>query len=132
MILALDVGLKRIGIAGLIQDIILPLEPILRQNRNQAASDTRDFIEAKGCTLLIVGLPDAPETKKRIQHFISLLQINIPILYINEDYTSQESQTQLSHFRKKSRQSAHKDGKLDSLAACKILERYLTQSATSL
>ena len=48
-------------------------------------------------------------------------------VYINEDYSSKESQSYITHLKKKSRQNANKDGRLDSLAACRILERYLLE-----
>ena len=127
MILALDVGLKRIGIAGLISGVVLPLDPILRHNRDQAAQDVSKLIESRGAKTLLIGLPEIEDTKARILHFASLLKTDAKIIYINEDYSSKESQSYITHLKKKSRQNANKDGRLDSLAACRILERYLLE-----
>ncbi len=127
MIIAIDVGLKKIGVAGLISGIVLPLDPILRHNRNQAAQDVSKLVESKGAKILVIGLPTTQDTKDRILHFASLLQINAQIFYVNEDYSSKESQSYITHLKKKSRQNANKDGRLDSLAACRILERYLLE-----
>ncbi|MGN8530362.1 Holliday junction resolvase RuvX, partial [Helicobacter pylori] len=52
MILACDVGLKRIGIAMLLNGVILPLEAILRHNRNQASRDLSDLLREKNIQVL--------------------------------------------------------------------------------
>ncbi|PAF47830.1 Holliday junction DNA helicase RuvA [Helicobacter sp. 12S02634-8] len=132
MIIACDVGLKRIGLAGLIGQIVLPLAPIIRKNRNQAALELSRFLEHKGAERLVVGLPELSSTQdgemhQRIKHFIGLLSFGGEIIYINEDYSSVLAFENLFHMGKKSRQQACKNGKLDSLAACEILQRYITQ-----
>lgn len=131
MIIACDIGLKRIGIAGLIEGIILPMEPILRTNRNQAASDLSKLLKEKNAHTLIVGIPqsgNAEDTKRRIMFFVSLLETSAKIFYVNEDCTSLEARQDLSHLKKQRRQNAQKNGRIDSLAACKILQRYLQKN----
>jgi putative Holliday junction resolvase len=122
---SLDVGLKRIGIA-ISPDgrIVLPQNAILRKNRNQAARDVRKFIEEWEVETLIVGLPKdgsgSEEMERRIRHFVSLLEIDIPLFYQDEQGSSFEAkETTAGDFRHK------KDGRLDSIAAKIILERYL-------
>ena len=56
-ILACDVGLKRIGLAHIVQGIILPLKPIIRRNRNQAATELAELLAQMGVERLIIGLP---------------------------------------------------------------------------
>lgn len=56
-ILACDVGLKRIGLAHIVQGIILPLKPIMRRNRNQAATELAELLGQRGVETLIVGMP---------------------------------------------------------------------------
>lgn len=130
MIACCDVGLKRVGLAICLDKIILPLEPILRKNRNQASSDLRDFLIKREIKTLVVGLPSGgsagyEDTQNRIRHFIELVKFQGEIVFVNEDYSSLEALEDISYMGRKSKQQAQKNGKLDSIAACKILQRYL-------
>ncbi|GAA7915084.1 Holliday junction resolvase RuvX [Helicobacter pylori] len=129
MILACDVGLKRIGIAALLNGFILPLEAILRRNRNQASRDLSDLLREKNIQVLVVGKPNESyaDTNARIEHFIKLLDFKGEIVFINEDRSSIEAYENLGHLGKKNKRLAIKDGRLDSLSACRILERYCQQ-----
>ncbi|GAA9084305.1 Holliday junction resolvase RuvX [Helicobacter pylori] len=129
MILACDVGLKRIGIAALLNGIILPLEAILRHNRNQASKDLSDLLREKNIQVLVVGKPNESymDTNVRIESFIKLLDFKGEIVFINEDRSSIEAYENLGHLGKKNKRLAIKDGRLDSLSACRILERYYQQ-----
>lgn len=126
-ILALDIGLKRIGIAKSIQSIPIPLPPILRKNRNQAAKEVSQVICDSKIQTLIIGLPQESESsaemERRIKHFVSLLEIpnNIKIHFIDESFSSFEALQRMQGSKK----SKKKDGSLDSLAAMIILERFL-------
>lgn len=137
MILACDIGLKRIGIAIYINGIVLPLDPILRKNRIQASQELDSLILSKKASTLIIGLPNSTskecqETKKRILFFCNLLKSDVKKVFINEDFSSYEAMDKTRHFKKQKRQSCLKDGKLDSLAACEILNRYLNNPNASL
>ncbi|EAH7984019.1 Holliday junction resolvase RuvX [Campylobacter upsaliensis] len=120
--LALDLGLKRIGLALYVENIAMPLNAILRKNRNQAANEVRKLIEEHQISKLIVGLPKGGasevEMTKRVQHFISLLEFDGEVIFVDEAYTSKEAQgLGVTNSRKK-------DGKLDSLAALIMLRGY--------
>ena len=121
---ALDVGLKRIGTAiSLDGNIVLPQNPILRKNRDQAAQDVSRFLREWQIDKLIVGIPDGnskEEMSRRIRHFVSLLDFDGEIEYIDEGFTSFEAKEATKGVMKHK-----KDGKLDSIAAAKILERWL-------
>lgn len=125
---SIDVGLKRIGVAICLDGkIVLPQNAILRKNRNQAARDVKAFLDEWEIDQLIVGLPkdaeNSEEMERRIKHFVSLLELSIPIAYQDEQRSSVEAKELTQGvFRHK------KDGKIDSVAAQIILERYLTQS----
>ncbi|MGN8482502.1 Holliday junction resolvase RuvX [Helicobacter pylori] len=129
MILACDVGLKRIGIAALLNGVVLPLEAILRQNRNQASRDLSDLLREKNIQVLVVGKPNESyaDTNARIEHFIKLVDFKGEIVFINEDNSSIEAYENLEHLGRKNKRLAIKDGRLDSLSACRILERYCRQ-----
>ncbi|SUX26541.1 Holliday junction resolvase-like protein [Campylobacter upsaliensis] len=120
--LALDLGLKRIGLALYVENIAVPLNAVLRKNRNQAASEVQKLIKEHQISKLIVGLPKGGasevEMTKRVQHFISLLEFGGEVIFVDEAYTSKEAQDLgVANSRKK-------DGKLDSLAALIMLRGY--------
>lgn len=119
---ALDIGLKRIGMAiCLSSDIVTPIEAILRKNRNQASKDTLAVLKEWEIDTLIVGYPASSEDmQKRIDHFIGLLDFNGEVIKQNEDMSSIEAEESMKGHMKYKR-----DGRVDSLAAKIILERYL-------
>ncbi|MCX2717121.1 Holliday junction resolvase RuvX [Helicobacter sp. MIT 21-1697] len=129
-ILACDVGLKRIGLATLTQGIILPLTPIIRSNRNQAAKELTNVLKERDIHILVVGMPSGGEAahsdmQKRISHFIALLDFEGEMCFVNEDYTSSNALESLSYMKRQNRAKAQKDGRIDSLSACEILQRYM-------
>ena len=129
-ILACDVGLKRIGLATLTQDIIFPLTPIIRTNRNQAAKELSNVLKERDISILVVGMPSGGEaehndTQKRIAHFISLLHFEGQVCFVNEDYTSVNALESTLYMKRRNRAKAQKDGRIDSLSACEILQRYM-------
>ena len=127
---SIDVGLKRIGVAmSLDGSVIFPQDAILRINRNQAAREVVEFLVEWEIERLVVGLPKGgsseEEMERRIKHFISLLELqnieskNIEVVYQDEQGSSMEAkEITKGLFRHK------KDGKIDSMAAKIILERW--------
>jgi putative Holliday junction resolvase len=119
---AIDIGLKRIGCAicaGL--DIVTPQDAILRKNRNQAARDVDSFLKEWEIDTLVVGSPASnEEMQRRIKHFVSLLDFEGDMVFVNEDMSSIEAENSMKGTIKYKR-----DGRVDSLAAKIILERYL-------
>ena len=125
MIAAIDVGLKRIGVA-ISPDgrSALPQRAILRKNRNQAAAEVDTFLKEWGIETLAVGLPKGgsseEEMARRIRHFVSLLRFSGRVLYVDESDTSTEAEARLKGVVRLKR-----DGRIDSVAAQLILERAL-------
>ena len=126
-IAAIDVGLKRIGVAICLDgSIVLPQEAILRKNRNQAARDVVAFLQEWEIDTLVVGLPKGgsseAEMERRIMHFVSLLSLpeTIAVQYQDEQGSSMEAKAQMAGVIKQKR-----DGRIDSIAAKIILERWL-------
>ena len=122
---SIDIGLKRIGVAICLDGaIVLPQDAIFRKNRNQAARDINTFLKEWEIEKLIVGLPKGgsseEEMERRITHFVSLLELDIPVAYQDEQGSSFEAkELTKGDFKHK------KDGRIDSVAAKIILERYL-------
>ncbi len=128
---AIDVGLKRIGTAiSLDGEVAIPQNPVLRRNREQAARDLSAFLKEWHITHLVVGLPkggsSAEEMERRIRHFVSLLDFDGEITYIDESGSSLEASEMMKGVTRQRR-----DGRLDSIAAKLILERYLLKRKTA-
>ena len=119
---SIDVGLKRIGVAICVgSNIVTPKDPILRKNRNQAARDVNTFLKEWDIKKLIVGFPSSSEDmQKRIKHFVALLELEIPYEFQEENMSSIEAEDLM-----KGQIKYKRDGRIDSLAAKIILERYL-------
>lgn len=119
---SIDIGLKRIGLAiCLTSNIVTPQSAILRKNRDQAARDVNAFLKEWEIDKLIIGFPSASEDmQKRIKHFVGLLELTIPYEFCEENMSSIEAEELIKGNIKYKR-----DGRVDSLAAKIILERYL-------
>ena len=119
---SIDIGLKRIGIAiCLVSSIVTPQPAILRKNRNQAAFDVDKFLEEWNIDILVVGFPKSnDEMQRRIKHFVKLLKFDKKIVFQDEDMSSIEAEDLMKGDIKYKR-----DGRIDSIAAKIILDRYL-------
>ncbi|QCI27947.1 Holliday junction resolvase RuvX [Caminibacter pacificus] len=123
-IIAIDVGLKRIGAAYTPNgSVVVPLPAIIRKNRNQAARDVSNLLKEYQADILVVGIPFTnEEMQRRIKHFVTLIDFDGKIEFQDESFTSaiveEEIKGQIKH---------KKDGRIDSLAAKKILESYLAK-----
>ena len=123
--IAIDLGLKRIGVAySAHKDIVTPLPAIIRKNRNQASADLNKILKEWEADALVVGIPmggsSEDEMRRRVKHFISLLDFNGEIFYQDEANTSLEAQDLI-----KGEMKYIRDGRVDSISAMLILQRYL-------
>ena len=121
-IMAIDVGLKRIGVAYTPNEsVVVPLPAVIRKNRNQASKEISKLLKEWKIEKLIVGLPYTNEdTSNRIKHFTKLIEFDGDIEFVDESFSSFEVEMAIKG------QIKHKrDGRIDSLAAKNILERYL-------
>ncbi len=129
--LGLDVGKKRIGIAGcdktgLIASGITTLE---RKSFNQVVSDLKQLIEQRLVQVLVVGLPYSMDGKlgfqaRQVQKFSRRLSaaLQLPVEYVDERLTSfQAEQLLIAENRSPSR---HKE-LIDRKAAAIILQQWL-------
>ena len=125
VVAAMDVGLKRIGLA-LSPDgkVALPQPAVLRKNRNQAAREVSDFLRRWQVGVLVAGIPQEgasrEEMARRVRHFVGLLDFSGEVVYMDESFSSKEAVD-----RMKGAVKIRRDGRLDSTAAQVILERYL-------
>lgn len=130
-IAAIDIGLKRIGTAICLDgSTAIPQPPILRKNRKQAATDVTNFLKEWNIDLLVVGFPkdgkSAEEMQRRIKHFVGLLDFSGEVTYVDEFNSSIEAAERMKGITRQ-----RKDGRLDSIAAQLILERFLFKKEVS-
>jgi len=127
-IASIDIGLKRIGIAICLSgDIVTPQPALFRKNRNQVAREVDSFLKEWQIGTLVVGVPKGgsseDEMTKRIEHFVSLLEFEGEIEFQDEYGSSLEAKELMQGVTKQKN-----DGKVDSMAAKIILERWLYKS----
>lgn len=124
MILGVDLGLKRVGLAIKLENMVLPLDPIIRKNRNQASNELKKIINERNINTIVFGLPkegaSRDDMKKRVEHFSKMLDFDGKIFFQDEDFSSYEAKEALDGLSKDK-----KDGKRDSISAKIILERWL-------
>jgi putative Holliday junction resolvase len=121
-IMSIDVGLKRIGVAYTPNgSVIVPLPAVFRKNRNQASREIKELLKEWSIEKLVVGVPFTNEdTTNRIKHFTKLIGFEGDIEFVDESFSSFEVENAMKGEIKYKR-----DGRIDSLAAKNILERYL-------
>ena len=123
--LAIDLGLKRIGLAySAHKDLVTPFPAIIRKNRNQASDAVKKVIKEWEIDTVIIGIPlggsSEDEMRRRIEHFMSLVDFGGDVFYQDEAGSSKEAEAltkgEIKHIR---------DGRIDSISAMIILQRYL-------
>lgn len=134
-LLALDVGDRRIGLAVSIPpgSLILPAGYIRRRNRRADIAAILDAAATREAVAIIVGMPyDAQgrpgEQARKIQSLVHSLEraADIPVLTIDESYTSRTAETEL---RQANPSNPPAPGDIDSAAAVAILQRFVTEYA---
>ncbi len=131
-IIAIDLGLKRIGLAySADKNFVTPLNAIERKNRNQASSAVREIIAEWGADAVVVGIPmggsSEDEMRRRVEHFMKLVDFDGPVYLQDESHSSLEAEESMKGLIKQK-----KDGRIDSLAAKIILERWIADNRSLL
>ncbi|WP_372999556.1 Holliday junction resolvase RuvX [Sulfurimonas sp.] len=123
--IAIDLGLKRIGLAySAHKDLVTPLPAIIRKNRNQASQEVKKVLKEWEVETIVIGIPlggsSEDEMRRRISHFMNLVDFQGEILYQDEAGSSLEAENMMKGEIKYVR-----DGRIDSISAMIILQRYL-------
>lgn len=123
--LAIDLGLKRIGLAySAHKDLVTPLQAIIRKNRNQASEEVKRAIKEWEINSIVIGIPlggsSEDEMRRRIEHFMNLVAFDGDVFYQDEAGSSKEAEALIKGEIKQIR-----DGRIDSISAMIILQRYL-------
>ncbi len=136
--LGLDVGKRRIGVAGCDGTglIATGLTTIERQSFPQDVQQLQTLVTEREVQLLVIGLPYTMDGSigfqaKQVQKFAKRLSkaLELPVEYIDERLTSVEAETKLKAQKKYSR---YNKGLVDRLAATIILQQWLDQRRASL
>ena len=125
-IIAIDLGLKRIGMALCAgAGIVTPLAAVERKNRDQAAREVKKVLDEYQADKVVVGIPmggpTEDEMRRRVAHFMNLVEFKGQIAYQDESYSSQEAEALMKGDIRYKR-----DGRIDSLSAKIILDRHLS------
>ena len=132
-LLALDVGDRRIGLAVSIPpgSLVLSAGHIQRRNRRADITAILDAANSRDVVAIIVGMPyDAHgrpgEQARKIQSLVRAIEraTDIPVLTVDESYTSHAAETEL---RQAEPNAPPSPGDIDSAAAVAILRRFLAQ-----
>ncbi len=127
-IIAIDLGLKRIGLAySADKNFVTPLNAIERKNRNQASAAVKEAIVEWGAEAVVIGIPlggsSEDEMRRRVEHFMNLVDFDGPVYFQDESHSSLEAEESMKGMMKQK-----KDGRIDSLAAKIILERWIASN----
>ena len=135
-VLGLDIGSKRIGVAGCDRTgmIAAGLTTIDNKSFGHVTDQLEQIIRQREVTLLVVGLPytlngELGAQARRVKKFTRRLAsaLNLPVTYVDERLTSVEAEQQLkaeSRFNSKNRGPKNK-GLIDRRAAAIILQQWL-------
>jgi putative Holliday junction resolvase len=126
-LIAIDLGLKRIGLAySAHQDIVTPLKAVERKNRDQASRDVKKVLDEWEVDAVVVGIPmggsSEDEMRRRVAHFMNLVDFSGKIFYQDESHSSKEAENMIKGEMKQVR-----DGRIDSISAMIILQRFLAK-----
>lgn len=125
-LLGLDIGNKRIGVAlaSVIARLPQPIEPL--QSSESTIDEIRKIVKDKEISLVVVGLPrnlDGEETEqsRAIRNFAVNLEksISTPLVFADESLSSKRADEII-------KKNTFKNVSQDSLAACFILEEFLS------
>lgn len=129
--LGLDVGTKRLGVAGCDGTglIATGLTTIYRTSWAEDIKQLQTIIQEREVTILVIGLPYSLDgtlgsQARQVQKFGSKLQriLKLPTEYVDERLTSVEALTQL---KTQKRFSTRDKGAVDRQAATIILQQWL-------
>lgn len=132
-VLGFDFGLVRIGVAmvNLQASIVHPLDTIHCLKKGLDYQQIDGLIEQWQPDQVVVGYPDKdspPELLKGINRFIAYMeQRGLKVSKVNEAYTSFEAKGIIQQQRQQNLRKKTSKGDVDRIAACLILESWVTQ-----
>ena len=135
--LGLDVGSKRVGVAGCDGTglIATGLTTIKRSSWKEDINQLQEIVKEREVTVLVIGLPYTMDgtighQAKQVQKFAQKVSeaLELPIEYVDERLTSHEAEMQL---KTQKRFSSYNKGLIDRQAAAIILQQWLDEQRNS-
>jgi len=130
-IIALDLGLSRIGVAISDGTIVSSLETIKIYNRQDALQRVSEVCRNEQAEKIVLGMPksDNHESEDMVRSFAMELTkiLSLPIEFVDETLTSKEAERLLAHSGLDPRSERYKK-EVDRIAAKLILEQYLNEN----
>lgn len=135
--LGLDIGSRRIGVAGCDRTGLIASGLTTIENKSFAyvIEQLQKIVRQREITVLVVGLPytldgSVGAQAKRVKKYTRRLAnaLNLPVTYVDERLTSVEAEQQLQAER---RFNAKNKGLIDRRAAAIILQQWLDSARTS-
>lgn len=132
--LGLDVGRRRIGVAGCDGTglIATGLFTIERRSFQQVVEQLQAIARERQVQVLVVGLPycmdgHLGQQARQVQKFVHRITplLNLPVVYVDERLTSVQAEELIEAERRVS----HDKGLIDRKAAALILQRWLDEGA---
>ena len=132
--LGLDIGLKRIGVAGCdgLGLLATELTTIRRSSFKNDLEQIKKIVAEREANILVIGLPYSMDGSigfqaKQVMKYAKRLSkaLELPIEYVDERLTSVEAEEQL---KANNRYSSKDKGLIDRRAAAIILQQWLDQS----
>ncbi|MBD1930022.1 Holliday junction resolvase RuvX [Trichocoleus sp. FACHB-90] len=136
--LGLDVGKKRVGVAGCDGTglIATGIATIDRISFERDVEQLQQLVEERQAQVLVVGLPYSMDgtlgfQAKQVQKFAERMAeaLQLPLEYVDERLTSYEAEELI---REEKRSPAHNKALIDRKAAALILQRWLDERRTKL
>ncbi len=120
VLLGVDYGQSRIGLALAVKSIVSPYETIKNQGLEKTTARIKQICEQEDVEKIVLGVPEG-KLKPEINKFGKKLEemVRLPLTRVNEVMTSWEAKEKLEKIKKK--------GRIDQVAAALILQRYLDE-----
>ena len=130
-ILAIDFGVKRIGLAigDSESSIATPFKTIKNNGYENCSIKISEIVKEWGINLIVLGKPEIysdQEVNKQIDNFGKILKknLNIDVIFYNEDYSSNSAQAELAMQMQAGRKKKVNKEEIDRIAATLILQSY--------
>ena len=130
-ILAIDFGVKRIGLAigDSESSIATPFKTIKNNGYENCSITISEVVKEWGINLIVLGKPEIysdQEVNKQIGNFGKILRknLNIDVIFYNEDYSSNSAQAELAMQMQVGRKKKVNKEEIDRIAATLILQSY--------
>lgn len=129
-ILALDFGLRRIGVAVYENEIVTSRDTIVFRERQEAINTIFELCRKEEITKIVLGLPKGHiDSEDKIRSFaLDISKISsLPVELTDETLSSKEAERILKESKLNPKTESYKQ-KIDQISAKLILEQYIRES----